>query len=315
MKTALLLSSALFALAPSVVAAQGIPACHASVADIPPHDGVRLEDVAAQAGDLPAIRATHIASGAHMLIYYDAASERAARARSACLGAQLGLLGPALDDDRRDAEWDSVVFTTDPDYAPPRAEGHQARWSIHLPADGALNDAAERFISSTMPHEQTHDFQGRNRARAPRWFVEGHASWVELKVAEQIRPDIAAREIADHNEAAAASTTPLALSAWGGVQPKPEAILRQLSPEDRARMETDPSFQPSGPFRFTSEDLISDESNSSARYAGRCVSSRALNSATAPPPFGPGSGRSRPARDAYRPQTSLLRAASGSARI
>ncbi|MBW8312630.1 MAG: hypothetical protein K0M64_11435 [Rhizobium sp.] len=48
---------------------------------------------------------------------------------------------------------------------------------------------------------------------------------------------------------------------------KPEAILRQLTPEQRRRMETDPSYSPPGPFSFTSEDLVSDESNTAARYA------------------------------------------------
>ena len=268
MKTAFLLSGLLaLALAPSTAWAEVLAACRASPPERPARDGLRLEDVASQPGDLPAIRATHVSSGAHMLIYYDAASEPAARARAACLGAQLGLLEEALDDDRRDAEWDSVVFTVDPDYAPPRAEGRQSRWSIHLPADGALNEAAERFVSSTMPHELTHDWQGRYGGRSPRWFHEGHATWVGSIVTAQLDAVTARSEAARH-QAALADAEPLRLSAWGGVQVKPEAILRQLSPEDRARQLADPSYLPKGPFSFGPDDMISDESNTPARYAG-----------------------------------------------
>jgi hypothetical protein len=52
----------------------------------------------------------------------------------------------------------------------------------------------------------------------------------------------------------------------GGIQVKPEAIQRQLTPEQKQKMKEDPSYSPPGPFSFGPDDLISDESNSDARY-------------------------------------------------
>lgn len=266
MKAALLIAPVLTLLA-SPALAQGLPACVAPLGEQPAVAGVTLTDVPAAPGDLPAIRAVNDASGAHMLIYYDAVSQAAARARAACLGLQLGLLEQETGDDRRDAAWDSVVFTADPAYAPPRGEGHQGRWSVHTRPDGTLDAAAQRMVVGVMPHEQTHDWQGSNGARTPRWFHEGHATWIGLRATAKLDPDVAAARIASH-EAALADAEPLRLSAWGGVQVRPEAILRQLSPEDRARQLADPTFSPRGPFTFGPDDMVSDESNTPARYAG-----------------------------------------------
>lgn len=59
---------------------------------------------------------------------------------------------------------------------------------------------------------------------------------------------------------------PLNLTGWGGKIVKRDAILRQVTPEVRESMEKDPTFVPPGPFNFQPSDVISDESNTIARY-------------------------------------------------
>lgn len=240
--------------------------CHAPIGARPNLPGIVLEDQLATPGDLPAIRVISTSTGAHMLVYYDAISEPAARARAACFGAQLALLEREVGDDRRDAEWDSVVFTTADDYAPPRGDNVVTRWVILTTEQGQLSEAAERLILSTMPHEQMHEYQTRAGAKLPRWFSEGHATWVGLKVLAQLDPSRAVVERLKRENDLAASTQSLMLGEWGGLQPKPEAILRQLSPEDRIRFLNDPTFKAQGAFTFGPDDMIGDESNSLARY-------------------------------------------------
>ena len=121
------------------------------------------------------------------------------------------------------------------------------------------------MVVSVMPHEQTHEYQTRAGARLPRWVAEGHATWIGLKVLSRIDPALGATKASSAESDLAASTQPLALGGWGGVRPKREAILRQLSPEDRVRFENGGTL-PNGAFSFTSDDLVSDESNSPARY-------------------------------------------------
>ncbi len=241
-------------------------ACHAAIGARPNLPGIVLVDQPATPGDLPAIRVTSTATGAHMLVYHDAISEAAARARAACFGAQLTLLEREVGDDRRDAEWDSVVFANDSAYAPPRGDNVVTRWVIQTTEQGQLSEAAERLILSTMPHEQMHEYQTRAGALLPRWFSEGHATWVGLKVLAQLDPSRAVAERLKRENDLAAATQPLMLSEWGGLQPRPEAILRQLSPEDRIRFLNDPTFNAGGAFTFGPGDMIGDESNSLARY-------------------------------------------------
>lgn len=62
------------------------------------------------------------------------------------------------------------------------------------------------------------------------------------------------------------STEPVALNRWGGMRVKPEAILRQVSAEEREKIKADPHYTPAGPFSFGPGDMISDESNTPPRY-------------------------------------------------
>jgi len=243
-------------------------ACNAPLPAAPEVAGVEVTEAAAEEGDLPKLRVTHVATGAWMNVYYDASSEAAARGRAACFGGQLALLEGEIGDSRTNAHWDDVVFTSRSDYAPPARGAGATRWIIGTTQQGELGQAAQETILSTLPHEQMHAYQTRAGARLPRWVSEGHATWIGLKVLSRLDPVLGAAETSKARTNLAASTQPLALGEWGGVQPKREAILRQLSPEDRVRIENDPTFRPDGAFRFTSDDLISDESNSPARYGG-----------------------------------------------
>ena len=241
--------------------------CSASLGDRPQAEGISIVPEPASAGDLPSLKVTVEATGSFLRVFFDDGSERAAWSRAACLGRQLEMLTTMLGDPRKDTEWFSVVFTQDADYLPPRGPDEKERWSILTAADGGLPDMSQRMVVVTMPHEQVHDFQQRSGASPPRWFSEGHATWVGLAITDQLDPAAARTNRGRLSEDLAQSTTPVNLPEWGSVRPRPEAIMRQVSAEDRARMEADPSYMPSGTFSFTSADLIGDESNMPARYA------------------------------------------------
>lgn len=241
--------------------------CSAAAGERPVVPGVRVEDASPRSDDLPALKVTSAATGAHMFVYYDAGSEGVARSRAACFGKQLGLLAEEMRDARRSVEWQSVVFTQDAAYISPSVPGLKVRWRMLVDQTGTLSPDVSRLTLDLIPHEQVHDYQGREDAVLPRWFSEGHATWVALRVTAAIDASSAratkerlARDLSE-------SSSPLKLSEWGSVQPRREAILRQVSAEDRLRMEEDPDFMPPGPFTFTSADLIGDESNMPARYA------------------------------------------------
>jgi len=92
------------------------------------------------------------------------------------------------------------------------------------------------------------------------------AEWVGRKVSAAIAPDEADANAREYADALNASKTPVRLANWGGLAVKREAILRQVSAEDRRKMETDPTHAPAGPFSFKPDDFESDESNTNARY-------------------------------------------------
>lgn len=248
-------------------AAADIPACLAPAGEIPQIDGVEVRDLPEGEGKYAILR-VEAARGAHMLIYYDAASQSAARERAACLGAQLNLLQDELGDTREGAEWASAVFTSDPNYTPPRQPGAKPRWKVQTGSSQEIPINAERMILGVIPHEQVHDFQAFAGRRLPRWFAEGHATWVGTRISSILRSGEGEADRAETKGRLSTATGPLDLAEWGSVRPKREAIMRQVSAEDRARMEADPDYHPSGSFRFTTDDLEGDESNMLARYAG-----------------------------------------------
>jgi hypothetical protein len=215
--------------------------------------------------DLPAYQLVDRASGAVLRVYYAPATQRLAEEHLAYLGWMITEVARRAEAEPGAVIWDEVVFTADPAYAPPRAGG-QPRWSVLASAEGRLTDEGLQMLFQTLPHEQVHAVQRAYHARLPRWFSEGQASWIEQQVSRQIQPDLAAQGRQMLMDALRAATPPVNLSGWGSVIVRQEALLRQLSDEDRARLEADPAFSPSGPFTFGPDDYVSDESNTGARY-------------------------------------------------
>lgn len=241
-------------------------ACSAPIGSKPKVAGVEvLATPAPGNGDLPGLRVRHVPTGAWMTVFHDAASTDAAWARAACLGGQIGLLAEATADNRKDARWFSVVLTSDAGYVPAR-DGADTRWVVATQRDGRLSEESQRKLLAVIPHEQVHAYQKRAEARTPRWFHEGHAEWLGRKVVAVIAPQVGEDDARRNDAALRASKTPVALGRWGGVQVKREAILRQVSEQDRKRMAAEPGYMPPGPFSFGPDDMESDESNTIARY-------------------------------------------------
>ncbi|MCX8477433.1 MAG: hypothetical protein MT490_16715 [Sphingomonas sp.] len=244
---------------------QARAACAAPIGARPRLPGIEIEAIDASDGDLPYLRITDRRSGGWMKAHYDAVSARSAWARAACLGAQLRLIGDETEEAWPSGQWFSVTFTADPAYVPPR-DARDRRWTVVTRPDGTLGAEGENMAVVTMPHEQVHAFQKRAGAQLPRWLEEGHAEWISRKITARLAPAAGQVDARRHADALAASTTPVELSKWGGVSVTRDAILRQASAEDRKKMEADPAFVPPGPYKISSGDLTSDESNIQARY-------------------------------------------------
>lgn len=244
---------------------QARAACAAPAGTRPQLQGIEVEAIAARGGDLPYLRITDRESGGRMNAYYDPAAQPAAWARAACLGAQIRLLHAETGRVWRNAHWSSVVFTPRADYIPPR-DTSEKRWTIATAPDGTLTPAGQKMAVVVMPHEQVHAFQQRAGADTPRWFHEGHAVWISRKVVAVLAPAEARADALEGARALQVSTEPVALARWGGMQVKPEAILRQVSAEEREKIKANPHYAPAGPFNFKPDDMVSDESNTAARY-------------------------------------------------
>lgn len=241
-------------------------ACSAPLGERPERPRLSISDEPQVEGDLKSLRVTVKATGAFMRVFYDPASERIARARAACLGEQIVAVATAVGDDRRNAEWHSAVFTQDRNYVPPRAPGSVARWSIAVAPDGTLTLPGHYTVVSVIPHEQVHAWQQRHGASPPRWVSEGHATWIQRRITPAFDPIVAAKVNRSSERKLTAIKEPLKLETWGSVRPKREATMRQVSPEDRARMQADPNFEPTGTFTYGPDDFESDPAVDAASY-------------------------------------------------
>lgn len=241
-------------------------ACSAVLGERPQRPGLSIVDEDQVEDELRSLRVTVRETGAFMRIYYDTGSERIAWARAACLGEQIAAVARAVGDERQGAEWDSVVFTQNPDYIPPRGNDLVTRWVIQVASNGTLNLISHYMVVSTMPHEQVHNWQRRNGGSRPRWIDEGHATWIASRITPAFDPIVAAKTNRSRQNALAAFEGPLNLAQWGSVIPKREAIMRQVSPQDRARMEADPDYHPTGAFTFRPDDFETDMTSNEASY-------------------------------------------------
>lgn len=229
-----------------------------------PSEKLNFADLPADAGDnLPGV----LVSGPDLSfpVYRDANDARVAESVAVDLFKAYGIIAVAVGVDTSDVKWSEVALSRHADYQPPRHDG-LTRWTVPLESTGALGLDGKKALYSVIPHEQVHVIQKRFGS-LPRWYGEGMAEWAGLKATVLLQPDLAdARRVALSKERLAV-TKPLKLKAWGGVSPKPEAIMRQITPEQRKRMLSEPGYMPPGPFEFGPDDLLSDESNTLARYA------------------------------------------------
>ena len=175
-------------------------------------------------------------------------------------------LAGSIGVDPSSVKWSEVVLTRDENYTPPRDKEEVVRWPVPLTSTGMLESLGREQLFSTIPHEQVHAIQ-KVFGELPRWFSEGMAEWAGLRATKLVAPTLYEKRKKQLDAALELSTTPAALKSWGSVKPKPEAILRQLTPEQKQRMASEPGYFPPGPFTFGPDDFISDESNTLARYA------------------------------------------------
>lgn len=213
--------------------------------------------------DLASVRAMDTASHVVFRVYFDSTGRSAAMASIPVLAKMYAQLGKLTGSAPPGVEWAAVAFVRDTGYTPPRI-GDEVRWSVTVESSGQIGERGEHDLYVVLPHEQVHSIQSSMSGGAPRWFQEGQAEWAGLQVTEQWRPQLAlARR---HETFAAFNGRLLHLALWGTVKVKPEAILRGMTPEQRARHARDSTYMPPGPYTFGPGDLISDESESMARY-------------------------------------------------
>lgn len=217
----------------------------------------------AASGDILGVRVMDPERRLVFRVYFDSDSRAIALKTIPTIAAMYATLSQSVGADPAKVVWAAVAFVRDTAYLPPRNTG-EVRWSVNVEPSGELGARGETDLYLTLPHEQAHSLQNSLSEGAPRWFQEGQAEWAGLRVTDHLRPALAARK--RQEDAAAYAGLPRRLAAWGGVTVKREAILRQMTPEQRARQAVDSTYQPPGPWKFSPSDFVSDESETAARY-------------------------------------------------
>ena len=214
-------------------------------------------------GDILGVRVIDPARRLVFRVYFDSTGRAAAFRAIPTIADMYETLSQSVGADPARVVWAAVAFVGDTSYLPPRNNG-EVRWSVNVEPSGELGTRGETDLYLTVPHEQVHSLQNSLSEGAPRWFQEGQAEWAGLRVTDRLRPALAARK--RQEDVAAYAGLPRRLAAWGGVTVKREAILRQMTPEQRARQAVDSTYQPPGPWKFNPSDFVSDESATAARY-------------------------------------------------
>jgi hypothetical protein len=255
---------------PKIVAATALPKI-APPPPLPQH--LKAARLRVGPHDLNGYRILNTKTGSIFFVHYDEAGRAAAERSIPVIDnmvsevARLALVDPAT------VHWGSVSFA--------RASAHdtnassEIRWHMQVDEKGALTAEGEEHFYNTLPHEQVHAAQKSQQSPLPRWFAEGHASWVGLNVTKRLRPQLAERWTT-RAFAAAKEQGPLDLTSWGGVRVTGAAIQRQLTPEEQARMAQDPSKIPNRSFHFNPGETVSDESQTLARYGASLALFEAL---------------------------------------
>jgi hypothetical protein len=220
----------------------------------------------AETNDLPSIKTVDQKNGATFLVYFDESSAVIAENSIPTLAAFYRQLADLSRADAGKVKWASVVFTQKTDYVQPRREG-DVRWLVPTDKDGKLTAHGIVDFYLVIPHEQVHAIQKSFVPQhSARWFKEGQATWLGMKVTERWNPELARKEYETLASEQKKATEPLALRKWGSVRVSGGAIMRQMTPEEREKMKQNPNSVTSGSFTFSTGDIISDESNAKARY-------------------------------------------------
>lgn len=227
---------------------------------------LRIGAPQAEADGLTSLRIEDLEAGNTFDVLFDGVSEQAARDAIPVLAAYYRQLAGLVARDPADIRWSGVLFARDADSLVLERKADRVIWRVDVGADGRPSAAGRDMLGRTLPHEQVHATQKTPGHDGPRWFDEGQAEWAGLQVVAAWDPAAAAEMRAQRKEALAKAGPAVALARWGGIQPRPEAILRQLTPAQREQFLKDPASVP-GPFHFQPGDLVSDESNMEARYA------------------------------------------------
>ena len=238
-----------------------------SVGQEQPNETLKIAQLRSQGDDLPVLRTVDMETGLVFRTYYNDSVEEIALTSIPEMASMYRELAHLVGADPGLVDWSAVAFIKDSAYIPPR-HGGEVRWKVLVDDAGQLGSEGTGDLHETIPHEQVHAIQNTFNPGLPRWFSEGMAEWAGLQVTHQRAPDLAEQRRTDFAHAYKSLAEPLKLSSWGGVTVNPEAILRQVTPEQRARMKADSTYVPPGPFNFGPSDLISDESNTPARYGG-----------------------------------------------
>jgi hypothetical protein len=214
-------------------------------------------------GDIVGVRVMDLDRHLVFRVYFDSASRAVALTAIPVIADMYATLSQSVGADPAKVEWAAVAFVRDTGYIPPRNAG-EVRWSVTVEPSGLLGARGETDLYLTLPHEQVHSIQNSLSEGVPRWFQEGQAEWAGLRVTDRLRPSLGTRR--RREDAAAYASLPRHLARWGSVSVKREAILRQMTPEQRAQQAQDSTYMPAGPWRFGPSDFISDESEAAARY-------------------------------------------------
>lgn len=234
-----------------------------------PEAQLKISPVSKEPDALSSLTVTDLKSKATFKVYFDNTSERIARQSVPTLAAFYRQVAALVVIDPADVDWHAVVFARNAESLILTRKPGESVWRVDVGGDGQLSTDGIKTLYITMPHEQTHATQNvwQDATGLPRWFDEGQASWVELQVVALWKPALAKEQREKLASALKDAKQPVALAQWGGVHPKPEAILRQLTPEQRAQFLKNPSsIQLSRAFAFKDGDFVSDESNTLARY-------------------------------------------------
>lgn len=228
-----------------------------------PADQLRIESAVSAPDNLSSVTVHDLENDASFKVLFDASSEQTARESIPTLATFYRQLSDLLALDPAQVHWSNVLFAQDAENLVLTKQAGNTVWKIDVGANGELSEEGIKFLYSALPHEQVHATQPDG---LPRWYAEGQAEWAGLQVTTAWDARLAAQRRAVLAEALAKTGPSVALGRWGGVQIKPEAILRQLTPEQRAQFQEDPASVPLTGISFGPDDLVSDESNTQARY-------------------------------------------------